>query len=199
MDTDREAHASLGEMVEEGVSGATTVAADEQPGHDRRLEQLGERLLEEIDVVLGRVEAGVARAQAAGVSQDSARGAWARASRTCLSRPVERRDHPPAGGVQGDRAKQGRLIVHDAAVGQAVATVPERQRQVAHHPAGIAARAALTEVGKRLRESGGETEPVGQQLPPARRRRALAVRLGFIWPGTRNALSDNDSLGTVRG
>jgi len=48
------------------VGGAAAVCAHEQARPDRLLRQLGERALEQLDVVGGGVEAGVARPQDAG-------------------------------------------------------------------------------------------------------------------------------------
>jgi len=50
---------------------------------------------------------------------------------------VERRKHPPGGGIGGNIAEQGRLVAQRTQVGQTVAAVGEHHRQVTQRPAGI--------------------------------------------------------------
>jgi hypothetical protein len=75
---------------------------------------------------------------------------------------VDRLQHPVGGALGGHRPEQGLLAAQDAEVCDVVAAIGDRDREIAQDDAGVMGASALPARRHRLREAGGEPEPIGQ-------------------------------------
>ena len=91
----------------------------------------------------------------------------------------DREHHPPRRRDRRHIPEQRRLARQGREVRHAPTAVREHHRQVADNPAGIVRRAPLARALKRVAQTAGETDPIGdqrQQRAARPRRQARAVR-----------------------
>jgi hypothetical protein len=91
----------------------------------------------------------------------------------------DRVDHTKRRRVGGDRPEQRALVANRAQIREAVATVGEHHRQVAHHAARIVPAAPLADRRERSRQRISQPEPIGrlgQQRRTGVRDQSVSVR-----------------------
>ena len=75
---------------------------------------------------------------------------------------MDRVENPEHRRVRRDVAEQVPLIAEHRDVGEAVTAVSERHGEMCEHPTGIMHRATLARMRHRLRQTGRQTDPIGE-------------------------------------